>query len=85
MAPFRWKKIEDDLALCKQYVGDKPDKPSKWDKLASTLSALFNRMTNNEVDVNLTGRGCREHLDLLVKKYKSEERAALKRYVLPEE
>jgi len=77
MAPFRWKNVEHDIALCRQFTGDKPDKPSEWDELAKKLSCLFNK--DGDVDVSLTGRGCREHLDLIVKKFKSEERKSLKR------
>lgn len=76
MAPFRWKKVEYDISLCKQFVGDKPDKPEKWEALASTLTEVFQKEGGL---VQLTGRGCREHLMLLVKKYKSEEAKALKR------
>ena len=31
--------------------------------------------------ISLKGRGCREHLDLLIKKYKEEDKKALKWYV----
>jgi hypothetical protein len=80
MAPFRWKKVEYDLALCKQFVGDKPDKPEKWDALATVLEEVF---TKEDCKVQLTGRGCREHLMLLIKKFKTEDAKALKRSVRP--
>ena len=70
MASFRWPKVEHDLALVQEYIEIRPVKPDKWDELAKRLSDAF------QCDVK--GRGCREHLDLLVKKHKSIERKRLK-------
>ena len=71
MAPFRWPKIEHDLALVKEYTESRPSKPDEWDEVAKRLSLVF----QSEVK----GRGCREHLDLLIKKHKANEKKALKR------
>lgn len=71
MAPFRWPKVEHDLALVKEYTESRPSKPDEWDEVAKRLSVVF----QSEVK----GRGCREHLDLLIKKHKAHEKKALKR------
>ena len=71
MAPFRWPKVEHDLALVKEYIEIRPDKPDEWHELAKRPSDTF------QCDVK--GRRCREHLDLLVKKHKSSEKQVLKR------
>ena len=64
MAPFQWPKVEDIIALCKQYLNCQPKKHEDWEYLASALSTLF--------DLN-------EPLNFLIKKYKAKERKALKR------
>lgn len=71
--PFRWPKVENDLYLCKEVIGKKPESPDEWDEIATTLSQLFGP------DVNLKGRGCRERFELLSKKYKREDKQSLKR------
>ena len=73
MPPFRWKELEYDTALCRQFVGNKPGKPSEWNDLSSTLSAFISK---TKTEVNLTGRACREHMELLVKKFKNDEQKA---------
>jgi len=76
MAPFRWPKIEYDIALCKEAIDVRPSKHEDWEQLANKLTGLFG------LEEPLKGRGCREHLELLIKKFKAEERKALKRYVI---
>ena len=71
MAPFRWPKIEHNLALVKEYTEASPSKPDEWHEAAKRLSVAF----QSEVK----GRGCREDLDLLMKKHKANEKKALKR------
>ena len=71
MAPFRWQKIEHDLALVKEYTESRPSKPDEWDEVAKRLSVVF----QSEV------KG-REHLDLLIKKHKANEKKVLKRKAL---
>ena len=77
MSPFRWPKLEHDIALlCKEVIAFRPKRAEKWDTLALALSVIFSTEDNT---VSLKGRACREHLDLLLKKFKADERAALKR------
>ena len=71
MAPFRWPKVELDLELAKEVVEARPCNPEGWDAVVSRLSVLFG--------ANLKGRGCKEHMELLLKKFKAEDRKALKR------
>ena len=66
MAPFRWPKPEHDVALCKEVVAERPNRPEDWEVIASNLSTIF---STNENKVSFRGRGCREHLDLLLKKF----------------
>ena len=73
MPAFRWPKVENDLALCMEVIQLRPGKAENWDAVAASLTSAFN------LTEPLKGRGCREHLELLVKKYKSEDNKALKR------
>lgn len=76
MAPFHWLKVVNDIALCKEIIARCPVKPKEWEEVAATLSILF---TSENSPVQLKGRGCRERGELLIKKYKSDDRKALKR------
>ena len=77
MSPFRWPKVDqEDIALCKEIIARRPMKSDDWEDIAEFLSNLFTTENN---PVQIKGRGCRERSELLVKKYKSEERKALKR------
>ena len=76
MAPFRWPKVDQDIALCKGIIAQRPRKPDDWEDIAEFLSNLFTTENN---PVQLKGGGCREQSEVLVKKHKSEERKALKR------
>lgn len=76
MAPFRWPKMDQDIALCKEIIARRPMKVDDWENIGEFLSNLFTTENN---PVQLKGRGCREQSELLVKKYKSEEWKALKR------
>ena len=76
MSPFRWPKFEHDIALCKEVIALRPKRAEEWDTLALALSVIFSTGDNM---VSLKGRACREHLDLLLKKFKADEKAALKR------
>lgn len=76
MAPFRWPKVDQDIALCKEIIARRPMKVDDWENIGEFLSNLFTTENN---PVQLKGRGCREQSELLVKKYKSEEWKALKR------
>ena len=76
MSPFRWPKLEHDIALCKEVIALRPKIAEEWDTLALALSVIFSTGDNM---VSLKGRACWEHLDLLLKKFKADEKAALKR------
>ena len=75
MPGFRWD-LKSDIDLCIQVTALRPKKPAEWDELASNLSLQF----STEKNVQLKGRGCREHLALLLKKYKEDDTKALKRW-----
>lgn len=76
MPSFRWPELANDIALATEAMSLRPVKPHEWDTIAVTLSRLFS--TDDKVIV-LKGRGCREHLDLLVKKLKQENSKSLKK------
>ena len=63
----------------KEIYSTRPEKPSDWEVIAARLSALFSK--KDDKSITLKGRGCRDRLDLLMKKYKEEDKKALKRYV----
>ena len=79
MPNFRWHLVYHDISLAQEVYSTRPEKPSHWEVIAAKLSALF----SNKCDkiISLKGRGCRERFDLLIKKYKEEDKKALKRYV----
>ena len=76
MPNFRWPELSNDLALAKEVMSLRPEKPCNWDAIATKLSALF---STNEKPVILKGIGCRERMDLLLKKFKDEDAKSLKR------
>lgn len=78
MSPFRWPKVEHDIALCKEVIASRPKKAEEWETIATVLSDIF---STDEVPVVLKARACREHLDLLLKKFRANEKVALKRYL----
>lgn len=79
MAPFCWPKVEQDIVLCKEITVQCPTKA----ETGRTLQFLSNLFTTENNPVKLNGWGCCEQSELLVIKYKSEERKALKREVKP--
>ena len=70
MPSFRWPELSNDLALAKEVMSLRPEKPCDWDAIATKLSALF---STDEKPVILKRRGCRERMDLLLKKIKDED------------
>ena len=76
MPSFRWPETWQDVALAKEVVSVRPTKPADWEAVAKTLSASFSTEGN---EVSLKGRGCKERMDLLMRKYKQEDTKALKR------
>ena len=53
-----------------------PEKSQEWEKIAKRLSEVFSTETKQ---VELKGRGCRERMDRLLERYKTEDAKALKR------
>lgn len=41
MAPIRWLKVVDDIALCKEIIAQCPIKPEQWEEVVAALSILF--------------------------------------------
>ena len=76
MPSFRWPDLSNDIVLAKEVVSVRPAKPYEWDSIAATLSVLF---STEDKPVMLKGRGCREHLELLLKKFKDEDSKSLRR------
>jgi hypothetical protein len=70
--------LQNDVDLAKEVVATRPEKPSDWDNIASRLNPIFS-LTNGKV-VELKGRSCRERMERLLKKYKADDSAVLKRY-----
>ena len=76
MPSFRWPYVAHDVALATEVASVRPTNATEWDQIANTLSASFST-TQREVEIK--GRGCREWMDLLIRKYKVEDARALKR------
>ena len=77
MPSFRWPEIQHDISLAKEYISKRPKRVADWDLIASTLNEVF---STDSRPVCLKGRGCRERINRLVEKYRSEEKRSLKRY-----
>ena len=75
MPGFRWE-VNHDIALASEVVSKRPQKPADWIDLAEARSRSF---STEEKPVQLKGRGCKERMDLLLKKYKDDDKKALKR------
>ena len=82
MPNFRWPLLYHDIALAKEVTSLRPEKPSDWELIAADLSVLFTKQDGKVV--SLKGRGCKDRLDLLVKKYREEDSKALRQYVIDE-
>ena len=78
MAPFRWPETYHDLALAKKVARCMPEKSQEGEEIAKRLSEVF---STERKQVELKGRGCRERMDRLLERYKTEDAKALKRYV----
>ena len=78
MPCFRWPETRHDVDLAKQLAAYRPSKPLDWEQIATTLSEKF---STEDKPVELKGRGCRERLERLISKYKTDDAKALKRFV----
>ena len=76
MPQFRWPELHHDHSLAREVASTRPSKSADWDKIAGTLSALF---STEDKPVELKGRGCRERLERLLDKFKSDDAKSLKR------
>ena len=79
MPQFRWPDVENDIFLAREVVGHRPTKAADWEAIAGILNAAFS--TPSKV-VQLKGRGCRERLERLLDKFRSEDTQSLKRLVM---
>ena len=70
----RWE-CDHNLALTTEVVARRPHKPADWNDLVKTLNTSF---STKEKPVQLKGRGCRERMELLLKKYKDDDKKVLK-------
>ena len=75
MPGFRYE-LKHDIALATEVASTRPTKLAEWESVASTLSQQF---STDDKPVQLKGRGCREHLELLLKKYNDHDKKALKK------
>lgn len=76
MPSFRWPAIQHDIALAKEVISKRPKGAGEWDIIASSLNEAF---STEDKSVCLKGRGCRDRINRLVEKYRSEEKRSLKR------
>ena len=58
--------MSQDVALGTEVVFARLLTATDWDEIATTLSAA---LATPQREVDRKGWGCREHLDLLIKKY----------------
>ena len=76
MPAFRWPYIAQDIALATEVSTVRPSRATDWEEIATTLTTLF---STPEKQISLKGRGCKEQMDLLLRKYREEDSKALKR------
>lgn len=75
MPGFRYD-LKHDLALATEVASSRPNRLADWDVVADKLSQQF---STDEKPISLKGRGCRDRMELLIKKYEDEDKKALKR------
>lgn len=79
MPGFRWS-LNHDLALCAEVCNSRPGKSlAEWLSVADTLNKQFSTASK---DIALKGRGCKERIALLVKKFNAEDKRSLKGILL---
>ena len=67
-----------DILLLKETVAANPQSPEGWKTVASNLNGL------DTPKFQVEGRSCRERVERLVKQYKADDRANLRKYGHPE-
>ena len=75
MPGFRYD-LKHDIALAIEVASLRPSNPTDWDSVAANLSLKF---STEEKHIQLKGRGCREHMELLIKKYNDDDKKGLKK------
>jgi len=70
MPGFRWD-LKQDIALATMVLPKRPHKLVGWSDVAEDLNASF---STEDKPVHLKGRGCRERMDLLLKKCKDDDK-----------
>ena len=78
MPQFRWPTVENDVLLAREVAGRRPSKQTDWDEIAAILNSAFSTPSKT---VTLKGRGCRERLNRLLSKYRTDESQSLRRFV----
>ena len=78
MPPFRWPECRHDIALAKEVVANRPYRPLDWESIAEALGGHFSTV---ERPVRLSGRACKDRLNLLLAKHKADDAKGLKRHV----
>ena len=76
MPGFKWPYVAQDIALATEVATVRPNKLTDWEAIAKTLTSLF---STTDKRVSLKGRGCKDRMDLLLRKYKEEDSKLLKR------
>jgi hypothetical protein len=76
MAPFRWANVEYDIQLAVEVTSQKPEKPADWEVIAEALSKEFSKWGKQ---VEIKGRGCKERMERIIAKFKTEDKRSLKR------
>ena len=75
MPGFRWE-VNHNIVLASEVDSKRPQNPANWIDLAEALSKSF---STEEEPMQLKGRGCKERMDMLLQKYKDDDKKALKR------
>ena len=75
MPGFRYE-MNYDLSLATAIASASPSKPAEWDVIAAKLSEQFSSKDNH---ASMKDRGCRERLELLLKKYQDYDIKTLKK------
>ena len=76
MPQFRWREVAHDVSLAKEVAGRRPSKPCDWEVIGTRLSSLF---TTSTKPVHIKGRGCKDRMDRLLDKFRSDDAQSLKR------
>ena len=76
MPQFRWPTVSNDVMLAREVAAQRPSKLADWEDIATVLSSAFSTPSKT---VKLKGRGCRERMDRLIAKYRSDDSQSLRR------